>query len=242
MIIKNKIVNRFKINFFIMLSMALGALLAIITGLYFNLLGLAMFFGLLAFLVPFLIINKLKRRFTYNSELEFNEDFLKIIVDDTNNEENITIYWKDIKSYKPRLPNGLLTKGWLLINFKLRKKGSKKICLFDEALSKISKTNNNICDNSTFLVFQKYISSYNRSTADLDEQIILLPNFFASQIGYYSIIFLTVLIGFDIIYRITHRSNGSNLGIIVIVIIMYISILFQRKKDQKLYEELISKS
>ena len=241
MILKSKIVNRFKINFFVMLSMALGILLAVIAGLYFNLPGLAMLFGLSAFLAPFLIINKLKRRFIYNSEIEFNEDFFKIIVDDINKGENITVYWKDIKSYKPRLPNGLLTKGWLLINFKLRKKGSKRICLFDETL-KESKTDNNIFDSSSFLVFQKYISSYNRSTADPDEQIILLPNFLASQIGYYSIIFLTALIGFDIIYRMTHPSNASNLGVIAVVIIMYINMLFQRKKDQKLYEELISKS
>ncbi|HEY5465149.1 MAG TPA: hypothetical protein VIJ95_17950 [Hanamia sp.] len=192
-------------------------------------------------MVPFLIINNLKRRFIYNSEIEFNEDFFRIIFDDINKGENITIYWKDIKSYKPGLPNGLLTKGWLLINLKLRKKGSKRICLLDETLSKEFKNNNNIFDSPSFLVFQKYISSYNRSTADLDEQIILLPNFLASQSGYYSLIFLTTLIGFDIIYRMTHR-NGSNIGVIFIVIIMYISILFQRKKDQKLYEELISKS
>jgi len=44
MIIKSKIINRFKINFFIMLPMVLGVLLAVIAGLYFNLLGLAMLF------------------------------------------------------------------------------------------------------------------------------------------------------------------------------------------------------
>lgn len=91
MALKSKIVNRFKINFFIMLSMVSGILLAIITGLYFKLPDLAIPLYLSAFLVPFLIIDKLKRRFMYNSEIEFNEDFFKIIVDDINKEENITI-------------------------------------------------------------------------------------------------------------------------------------------------------
>jgi hypothetical protein len=72
--------------------------------------------------------------------------------------------------------------------------------LFDKTLSKISKITNNICGSSTFLVFQKYVSSYNRSAEDIDEQIILLYTFL--QIGYYSIICLTALIGFGIIYRI----------------------------------------
>lgn len=241
MIIKSKIVNRFKITFYIMFSMVLGALLAMITGLYFNLPGLSTAICLLAFISPFLIIKKLKSRFIYNGEIELNEVSFKIIIDDINKEEDLTVYWKDIKSYKPRLPNGLLTRGFVVINFKL-KNGSKKICLFDETLSKISNAANNICDSPTFLAFQKCISSYNRSTEDIDEQIILLPNFLASQSGYYSIIFLTILIGFDIIYRFTHQSNRTNIGVIVTLIIMYIFILFKRRNDQKLYEELTSKS
>jgi hypothetical protein len=74
--------------------------------------------------------------------------------------------------------------------------------LFNKTLSKISKITNNVCGSSTFLVFQKYISSYNRSAEDIDEQIILLHTFFALQISYYSIICLTALIGFGIIYKI----------------------------------------
>ncbi|MEO9023234.1 MAG: hypothetical protein ABI237_18315 [Ginsengibacter sp.] len=241
LILKSKIVTLFKIGLFAMLTLVLGVLLAIITGLYFNLPGLAIAFYLFAFLSLFLIIKKLKKRFISNIEIELNDLFFKIVSDDINKKESITIYWKDIKSYKPRLSNGLLTRGFLVINFKLRK-GFKKICLFDETLSKTSNTTNSLCDNSTFLVFQQYISYYNRSTSDIDEQIILLPNFFASQSGYYSIIFLTALIGFDIIYRITHHLDRSNIGIIVTVIIMYIGILFKRKNDQKLYEELISKN
>ncbi|MEO6837809.1 MAG: hypothetical protein ABI185_05445 [Ginsengibacter sp.] len=88
--LKIKIADRFKINFFIMFPMVLGVLLAMIAGLYFNQPGPGMAICLLAFLSPFLIIKKLKRRFINNGEIELNEVFFKIIIDDINKEETYT--------------------------------------------------------------------------------------------------------------------------------------------------------
>jgi hypothetical protein len=179
------------------------------------------------FIFPLIFINNRFTIFTKMAVVEFTNDFLNIkILNKTtfDLEEESQYLYSDISSV--RMTESVSDSSSYL---KLVLKGGTKVkYLFYEQ----SDNEQNVLKN-----VRSFFSSYNHGKV-MDQKISLLPGFYASTGGKYSIMGLTILIGITILFQIIYKPVTIPFSLIT-GIILFLRIKSQQKKDTEVYESLI---
>jgi Flp pilus assembly protein TadB len=180
-------------------------------------------------ILPFIFQKKIKRYFTRDAFLEFDDSSFSITLKKVNKEATIKVLkynWDDIKAYKFYFTPSKLT--YLDIYFK--KSRWKEFGFKDDKTEEESMNS-----ESVFSVFRSFVKRYN-STNELNGKIILKPGFLTTNVAG---LFIIIVVGFIILASIlVIFKNPKSFPFLLMGIFIFIPLLVKRSQDKKNYEKV----
>lgn len=181
--------------------------------------------GVILFCVcPILLKKQFRFRFTQSAIILFGKDKMIIELYDIKNdilEEHIEHNYDEIKSYRILEENN---ESYLRLYFKT---GDKKSYNFEEHKSENK--------GSIVYAFAKQVRWYNEHNQE-GNKIALKPSFYTTKVAWYILIVLGIGYAVLFMYLINHLPKAIPFSVIG-GIILFLSILVQRRRDIKQYQE-----
>ncbi len=218
-------INRLKLLYlfpYILLWGGVGILLM----LYYNnrFLEIACF---LVMFLPLILLKKIFQIFTFYLKIQFNPNSFSITTYRINKNEQTNVYdISDILSYQVIFPNRRFQE----IVFNMKSGSHLRLSLLCEKNEK-----ENIDTSEIIIGFHEFIKQYN--AVEFSEKITLLPSFYASKIGLFSIIFLFSLFIAAIILHIIYDVKTLPITLFLIFLLI-IRIILKRKKELDFYNKM----
>ncbi|HEY5406837.1 MAG TPA: hypothetical protein VIJ92_07115 [Ginsengibacter sp.] len=218
-------------TFFFVLSIIL--ILGIITFLAIWLLNAPLESGLFliifAIISPFVFKKRIRSFFTKDCLLEFDDNGFSLAIGNSNDHKYISTAkykWKDIKAYK----TNFTASGWTILDFYLQNRIHKEFIFIDNKDEEKS-----INEKSVFSVFHLYIKEFN-APREKNEQIVLVPGFFATYQGLVALWVVGCLMTTTLILHIIKHNNHAIF--LVIGALFLIPIIGVRKQQESVYNRI----
>lgn len=177
---------------------------------------------------PLFYAKRLKAHYTYFANLSFDETaFTCILSKDKTLKNNTYCYkWSEINSYKFYFSAGKYTS--LVIYPKIGKR--KTFTFWDNKTEKES-----IENNSIFSIFRNHVKRFNQLNPT--EEITLVPNLFATRLGFV-ILWIITLMAITAIGAHIVKPSKSTIGFLIMGICILIPLWIQRSQNKKFYERM----
>lgn len=199
-------------------------------GRIFQIMLLSVIGPMLVVLLPFLFQKRILKFFTRKAVLNFSSQGFLIQEYSMQNDvfiNNISIKWKDIKSYKIYFSES--NKTYLTVYLKNNK--NKSFSFIDE-----KNEDEAIREKSVFSILFSFINQYN-SNKENDEKIALQPGFLTTKAGtliLYTIVFFVII---AIILHITLQTKTS-IAALIMGISSLLGLIGKRASDKRFYKKV----
>jgi hypothetical protein len=194
-------------------------------------------FAALIFGSPLIFKKKIKTLFTNKVLLEMDEKYFSISYLDSNGEsikKQKVYYWNTIQSYNFHIGESTPVLTTLTLHFK---EGLPKSFNFIDKQYTDTKSYNQMFESEClFTIFYNQIKEYNTNIA-VEDQIRLLPGFFASKTGKIIVYLLTTLIVAAIVLHLVIDPKSSY-ATLLISIGLVAGFFSKRKSSLELYKKI----
>jgi len=192
------------------------------------LMGTVMFFIIPVFSFPIIKKKCLREVLLFYNQIGFS-------VSEPNQDIKKAIKWDEIESHRIQSFKNLSGIGFVW-KIKLKNCENFKFALIDNELLNFTKGGN----DTLIQTICGFVRNYNKNQKEHNNQINLLPGFFATKPGSYFLWLPVFLALFDILYRLSHPlTSQQNTYFLLLVIVITFGFWAQRRKDQKIYTRIL---
>jgi hypothetical protein len=183
------------------------------------------------FISPLLFINNLMRRYTRKVLITLSgESFSVEVLKKTDSYEREGLFkyeLNELGSYKIQFPN----RRFAAVVFNLKPNRTVEYSFYKKKIDSEQSNTDDLIES-----FHKLISDYNNRQPE-DKKIPLLPSFYASKYGLYSIIGLVIFFSIAIVIHIIYNVKTLPISLFL-GFSMIIQIALKRKTDMDFYKKM----
>jgi len=181
----------------------------------------------IAMVIPLFLMPLLLKKFTREMLIELDSDRFRFTILGGTQERDILVSLPGLKSYTIYYPNDKLVS----MQFNFRGGKSTEFTFFQKKKDASAADSNEIVES-----IRKTIIEYNAHVDD-KQKISLCPSFYASRIGLYFIVALSVLLTIGILFAASYKEKSLPIAFIFGLLLVF-QLMIRRRKDLNFYNSI----